>query len=802
MKHLLVMTLTLSAHALMFGMADLSKSRLDQIYDAICYGNAFKVRACLDQAQKDGEKIDLDVLMLNRSSHSPLSYAAYWTRFEIAKMLIEAGADVHFNNEIALNAALDHCNDYNIIQLLLENGAYSDRSDKWCNDAKIANLLLSYGIPVYVHGSNAEYHRIILKYGLIKPDAYDFKNFLKIFNEDSLCRFVLEDQHSEVQHYLTRGTLSDEELKNRSEALIYAASYLRYHTVRLLISTGADPQEACTVMKGILLRRNLTSTERQNYETMQRTILVATHQKIAAPLARTTGSSVLQALEQRTRSGNALLTPEFMQAAWLEVGALVLTAAAHGDERTVKDALQLGVLSEFQDSKQGTVLLQAAESSHTGVVKALFESTPVNKRSLLLKQKNELGETALTIACRKGTRELIKVLLDYGALDINLCSFMAACENKNEAAIEEMLNHLSFKSQIYTTQMPRNNKGQTPVMLMAQHGLLTMLRKFLDERAQFPGLRLTSAADWITDYDKTGLTTFLYAAAHGQEAVLRYMQEKARREERYHFALHTQIDRREAIAAEKNIPEELVRAAQDTKNTALHLAVQSGNKGCVTFLLATDTLLQATNALGRTALMEAATLGNYEIMQVLLEKDALLPGSSVNDRDIISDSALSLACAAESVDCVKLLLDYGAETDMFDSQGFSPIMQAAYLGNVPLLEALIAHRTNTSRYKELINKTNDAKNLFAQRDNELERTGRALNVVEVASEFKDTTPLILASKQGHLVVVKTLVKLGADKLATDGQGYKALDAAEIAGKHEVIEFLKGTHAKSILSRFL
>lgn len=63
--------------------------------------------------------------------------------------------------------------------------------------------------------------------------------------------------------------------------------------------------------------------------------------------------------------------------------------------------------------------------------------------------------------------------------------------------------------------------------------------------------------------------------------------------------------------------------------------------------------------------------------------------------------------------------------------------------------------------------------------------------VDALSGLKDSlrTALLLASQEGHLSTVKLLVDSGLDLFYYDGDGYSALQWAQIRGHNEVAEML-------------
>ncbi|KAG3170006.1 hypothetical protein PI124_g4674 [Phytophthora idaei] len=93
-------------------------------------------------------------------------------------------------------------------------------------------------------------------------------------------------------------------------------------------------------------------------------------------------------------------------------------------------------------------------------------------------------------------------------------------------------------------------------------------------------------------------------------------------------------------------------ACDSNGNTALHVAVQTGNEGLIMFVLrgCDHTLLSQKNNAGETALHIAAKLGSFGIVRSLLAY-----GASVKDEDSQGRTPLILSILENHVECVQLL---------------------------------------------------------------------------------------------------------------------------------------------------
>jgi len=239
--------------------------------------------------------------------------------------------------------------------------------------------------------------------------------------------------------------------------------------------------------------------------------------------------------------------------------------------------------------------------------------------------------------------------------------------------------------------------------------------------------------------------------------------------------------------------------------TALSYAAGSGNAKIVQILLNHGALPNLRNGDGSTALMAAADDQFYgspadmfaehqkhiQIMQILLSKGAdinakrsdgstaLTSSASINDdgtvalimpRFLLEHGADANAKTAnggtllqwavdngdKSMDSlVGLLLNHGANVDVKDTYGWTPMMRASELMEPTLVETLLTHGANPNFH----------------------------------SPANDMTPLIQAARQGQLGVMKLLLDKGADVNAFSKYDSSALFVATQQKHADIVKFL-------------
>jgi ankyrin repeat protein len=110
---------------------------------------------------------------------------------------------------------------------------------------------------------------------------------------------------------------------------------------------------------------------------------------------------------------------------------------------------------------------------------------------------------------------------------------------------------------------------------------------------------------------------------------------------------------------------------------------------------------------------------------------------------------------------IKDLLSNGAEVDIRDKNGMTPLLLAARKGNREIVKLLLAHGAD----------------------------------VNAQDYYLAWTPLILASALGHKEVVKLLLEYGADVDIKDQNGMTALKYAIKNGYKEIVALLKSARTK-------
>ena len=121
----------------------------------------------------------------------------------------------------------------------------------------------------------------------------------------------------------------------------------------------------------------------------------------------------------------------------------------------------------------------------------------------------------------------------------------------------------------------------------------------------------------------------------------------------------------------------------------------------------------------------------------------------------------------------RFLLQHGADPNLLDADGRSAAGLCAFHGYLKRLRVLVTAGLATATLDEAI---------VAACQGRRRRCFELLVEAGVAVNQQNYTPLMAAAERGSLKLVERLLELGADPMAVDNEGKRALDYA----KHEAV----------------
>uniref|UniRef100_A0A8C1IX57 Ankyrin repeat and KH domain containing 1 n=1 Tax=Cyprinus carpio TaxID=7962 RepID=A0A8C1IX57_CYPCA len=357
-------------------------------------------------------------------------------------------------------------------------------------------------------------------------------------------------------------------------------------------------------------------------------------------------------------------------------------ACAGGFLDVVKVLLKEGANIEDHNENGHTPLMEAASAGHVEVSRVLLEyGAGINTHS------NEFKESALTLACYKGTSsDVCAGLLRH----YSRACFVGAQVNMPADSFESPLTLAACGGHVELAALlierganleEVNDEGYTPLMEAAREGHEEMVALLLaqganinaqTEETQETALTLACCGGFLEVADfliKAGAdielgcsTPLMEAAQEGHLELVKYL-----------------------LAAGAN-----VHATTATGDTALTYACENGHTDVADVLLQTGADLEHESEGGRTPLMKAARAGHLCTVQFLISKGANVNRATANN----DHTVVSLACAGGHLAVVELLLAHGADPTHRLKDGSTMLIEAAKGGHTNVVSYLLDYPNN------------------------------------------------------------------------------------------------------------
>jgi ankyrin repeat protein len=154
-----------------------------------------------------------------------------------------------------------------------------------------------------------------------------------------------------------------------------------------------------------------------------------------------------------------------------------------------------------------------------------------------------------------------------------------------------------------------------------------------------------------------------------------------------------------------------------------------------------------------TPLSWASWLGHVEIVRWLLDR-----GAAVNEQGCMGRTPLGFASEENRTEVVRLLMERGADPAIADDEGCTPLMGAAGDGHVEVVRFLLGHPIAVTTLD--LRDTNGVTALWWACGEGFEGVARALlesGADPAIADQHDCTPLMEASSEGHLEVLRLLL---------------------------------------------
>jgi ankyrin repeat protein len=391
-------------------------------------------------------------------------------------------------------------------------------------------------------------------------------------------------------------------------------------------------------------------------------------------------------------------------------GTTALHWAVRGDDLEMADLLIGAGAKVSVANREGAMpLLLAAINGNPAMIEKLIKAG-ADPNAALTKD----GDTALMMAARTGKTDAIKVLLDGGA-KVNAketwgdtTALMWAVSQRHPAAVKLLVERgadVNAHSKFVPSTTGRGFEGTTPVapksgQSIQEHagGLLTPLM-FAAREADLESARILIGAgadvNAVDGDGKDALGLALFNGSYDVASLLIDSHADANHADAQGFTpLYWAVDRRNMETA-PNFP---WMVTTDPLPLIKKLLDAGANPNAVINNTPRARMREGSpRIVYATALMRAAFSGDLETTKLLLSRGAD-PHIMSKDRE----TTLMAACGtgfingyskgrsvAERLEVVKLLVELGEDVNAADNYGITPLMVAANMGEVSIIQYLI-----------------------------------------------------------------------------------------------------------------
>jgi len=390
-------------------------------------------------------------------------------------------------------------------------------------------------------------------------------------------------------------------------------------------------------------------------------------------------------------------------------------------------------------SPKVTALIHAILKGDTEVVELLLKEGPD------LNLAGEDGLTPLHIAARMGLDKIVELLLKYGAKpngerEDGLTPLHIAAGLGHYKIVELLLRYKANLNPVSIT-------GITPLYNAADKGYEKIVELLLKHGAN---------KDYQTS---SGITSLYRATVQGHLAVVKVLLVKKANVNLAEYTakwkpLHLAVKENHKEIAKlllpltKNLNQPLDNGSGDT---IAHIAARYSDGDITEYIMKGDGV-GIRNSQDHTPLHVAAHNNKAKNIQEILD----INKSGIDEQEG-NEKASAIFCSSGLgfVEVVKVLLKNGADSNLGNNLGLTPLLNASFKGHPKIVELLIQYNAN-------------------------------INFQEISG----VTALFVATQEGFVEVVKVLLKYHADKEITSNQGLRPLDVAMSKNNTEIINLLR------------
>ena len=462
-----------------------------------------------------------------------------------------------------------------------------------------------------------------------------------------------------------------------------------------------------------------------------------------------------------------------------EGNTCLIRAAQQGDADTVRSLVSLPEVDlNHKDSKNYTALYIAVHHKHADVVQVLIDAgadietkndpgpSPLHLASIYgelatvkmlveagadVRATNDRRSTCLILAARLGHTDTVRYLVGLPEVDLNHqgrdnhTALHYAAEGRH-ADVVQVLIDAGADTEI------RGAGGHSPLHLASFSGELTIIKMLLKAGAD---VRSTDGRN----------TCLISAASNGHTDTVRYLAclpevDLNHQGSRNYTALHLAVQYADVVQVLIDAGAD-IEIRNDDGRSPLHVASISGELTTVKMLVEAGADVRATTAEGNTCLIFAAYHGYTYIVRFLACLPEVYLNQQGSDQHSNNHTALHIAVQQKHADVVQVLIDAGADIEIRNNRGRSPLHLTSISGELTTMKMLVeagadVRATDAGRDTCLMlaaysGHTDTVRYLVSLPEVDLNQQGS-----------ENCTALHYAVRQKHADVVQVLIDAGAD----------------------------------------
>lgn len=315
----------------------------------------------------------------------------------------------------------------------------------------------------------------------------------------------------------------------------------------------------------------------------------------------------------------------------------------------------------------------------------------------------------------------------------------------------------------------KNYAGITPLTIAAEKGNMEIIQMLVEDGKAV-----------VNDISSYGITPLISAAAAGNGQVVEYLiahgADVTAKDDLGKTALLYAVgyDNPKLIASLIKQDNKAVNLPDNSGNTPLIYAAQKGLDGNIKQLLANGANTNYRNpATGLSALAAAAAEGHSSTLRLLVRTGK----ADVNLPDLSGRAPIFYAMERNQEDALRTLLTLGANPNVQDNVGVTPLMRAAAKNQKTIVQILLKQKGTNVETQDLQGRTALIYSVYAAETapaQALLKAGANLNAQDAAGN----TALLTAIKAKNDRTALFLIQQGADLTLTNNDGDNAFTLTE------------------------